>query len=123
MTMTRVVWGEEAEAIRNAGEKFITYHATEGNVMLIVYCEVEYLDGPQDEAWSVDYMDFDAEIQKVLYRLPISVWDEALRGVAYPGGAFAGWLQLQVPIGTTAEDIKLRYSPTLRDIEIWFAIE
>jgi len=123
LTLTRVAWGEEAEALRNADEKFITYHATEGNVMLLVYFEADYLDGPQDEKWGISWLDFNVEIQKVLYRLPISVWDKELRGTAYPGGTLAGWLELQVPVGTTAEDVKIVYNPTFEDIELWFAVQ
>ncbi len=123
MTLARAAWGEEADTIRNAGETFMTYHAPEGKVMLVVYFEIEYLDGPQDETWGTSWLDFSAEINKVLYNLPITVWDEELRGLAYPGGALTGWFELTAPIGVGMESVKLIYKPSFEDIEVWFAVE
>jgi len=91
--------------------------------MVILYVETEYLDGPKDTTWGVNWLDFNAEIDKVLYKLPVSTWDEELGGSAYPGGILNGWFELMAPIGVEAKDVKLLYKPSFKDVEVWFAIE
>lgn len=122
LTLTRVVRGAEAEAIRNAGAQFLHYGPGEGNEFLLAYFAAEYLDGPQDEPWSIDWMDFSSEVMNVLSTF-MTTWDKEIGGVAYPGGTLAGWVELRVPIGTLASDIKIRYNPTFSDIEFWFAVQ
>lgn len=121
MHLTQTVRGDAATEIVNRGKEFLRSVPPEGHEFYLGYFEVDFLEGPADQAIGISFTDFGIVVNKQRWSTGIVVMDDELRVSFYVGGHDEGWMPFIIPKGGEVEAIF--FEPSLFAEDIWFAVE